>query len=267
MAIPEQIQLGLQAYLEAKQDLLPKRPESVTVGDLPDVNRLISELGPLPEEALLLGLAEDGLPVLLDLVDPAPGTIVVIGEGSSGKTAFLHSLARSADQFHNPGDIQFGAITPFPEEWRPLEDMPNCLGVWPDYHPTAGEFLLRLISWADALITGKQRVLLLLDGLDLMTELSAETRRDLHWLFLHGPERHIWPIVTINARRFDRLSSWADCFHTYIYGHISSEGLARSLTPDPRPDLTSLTAGAQFCLQTGEGWLQFSIQSWKGERG
>jgi hypothetical protein len=265
MAIPEQIQLGFQAYQEVKQELSADRTRPLAVRSLPDVDRMISDIGPLPQEALLLGLAEDGLPVLLDLVDPAPGPILVIGEGGSGKTGFLRSLARSADQFHDPGDIQFGAITPFPDEWKTLETMPGCLGVWPDYHPSAGEFLMRLISWADALIAGKQKVLLLMDGLDLMTEFPAETCRDLRWLCLHGPERHIWPVVTVNARRFDRQAHWADCFHTLIYGHVGSYDLARSLVVDPNADLAALLAGTQFSLQTGEGWLQFSIPSWKGD--
>ena len=264
MTISEQIQLALQAYPEVKRELLSDGSATKQAPGLANFRQALEDLGPLPQEALLLGLAYDGLPVLLDLVDPAPGPILVIGEGGSGKTAFLQSLAHSLDQFQDPGDLQFGTITPFPEEWTHLETLPSCLGIWPDYHPSAGEFLMRLIGWADALTAGKQNIVLLLDGLDLMTRFSAETRRDLHWLLIHGPERHIWPVVTINAGRFDREAPGMDCFHTRIFGHVGQDELARSLVEDPHADLTALTSGNQFGLQSQEGWLCFSIQSLKG---
>lgn len=261
MTISEQIQLAIQAYQEVKEELHPDEPAARPVRGIPTFEQAIAGLGPLPQEALLLGLATDGLPVLLDLVDPALGPILVIGERGSGKTAFLQSLARHSDQFHDPGDLQFGIITPFPEEWTQLETLPGCLGIWPDYHPSAGEFLMRLIGWADALTLGKQNVLLLLDGLDRMTEFTLETRRDLHWLLLHGTERHIWPVVTVNAQRFDGKTLEMDCFHTRIYGHVGQNDLARSLVEDLHADLSDLIAGSQFGLQSQEGWLRFSIQS------
>lgn len=264
MAISEQIQLALQAYQEVKEEL---HPDGLAASPLPafsDIGQVIAGLGPLPQEALLLGLASDGLPVLMDLVDPAPGPVLVLGERLSGKTAFLQSLARQTNPFHDPGDIQFGAITPFPDEWDQLETLPGCLGIWPANHPTAAEFLMRLIGWADALTVGKQNVLLLLDGLDWMTGFSPETRRDLHWLLTHGPERHIWPIVTAEAQRFEEIAPWMDCFHTRIFGHVGQRDLARSLIEDPHADLTALLAGAQFTLHSQEGWLCFSIQSQKG---
>ena len=86
----------------------------------------------LPGGSLLLGLAEDGLPVLLDLYDPAPGPLLVAGDGGSGKTAFLQSLARAAG-LQDSSDIQFGVITPFPEEWISLEF--RGLNVWVSGRP------------------------------------------------------------------------------------------------------------------------------------
>ncbi len=94
---------------------------------------------PVSRGSLLLGLAEDGLPVLLDLYDPAPGPLLVAGDGGSGKTAFLQSLAR-ATGLQDPGDIQFGVVTPFPEEWTAAGDpapMPGGLAGLSSVRPGA----------------------------------------------------------------------------------------------------------------------------------
>jgi len=64
----------LQPEIEAAQQAL--RPGSGQAKPMPVAPSLadsLSELGPLPREALLLGLASDGLPVLLNLCDPHPG--------------------------------------------------------------------------------------------------------------------------------------------------------------------------------------------------
>ena len=50
---------------------------------------------------LQLGVAENGLPVMLDLYNPAPGPLLVAGDGGSGKTAFIQSLALGSD-FQDP---------------------------------------------------------------------------------------------------------------------------------------------------------------------
>ena len=49
----------------------------------------LSKFGKLPNSALFLGIAFDGLPILLNLSDPTPGPILVAGDQASGKRALL----------------------------------------------------------------------------------------------------------------------------------------------------------------------------------
>src|SRR5512138_298602 len=69
----------------------PSQPEPAST----DLSRVLAEIGALPREALFLGIASDGLPVLLNLHDPHPGPMLVIGDEGAGKTAFLQSIAQA----------------------------------------------------------------------------------------------------------------------------------------------------------------------------
>ena len=256
MSTADQFLLALQAYHEIQTELRREEQPLSQLKQTSNADASIAQASSLPGGSLLLGMAEDGLPVLLDLYDPAPGPLLVAGDGGSGKTAFLHSLARSSG-LQNPGDIQFGVLTPFPEEWTALEALPQCLGVWPAYHPSASAFMSQLVSWAQTLPGTRQAVLLLFDGFDLLTGSGVQSQHDLRWLLMYGPERHIWPVITINPARLAHLQTWLDYFHTRVLGKVKHMRNARSLVEDPKVSLGALLPGIQFGLYQFGSWLKF----------
>jgi len=256
MSATDQFLLALQAYQEIRAELhQDEQPIPVT---LPNPKRELAgpQAASIPGGSLLFGMADDGLPVLLDLYDPAPGPILVAGDGGSGKTAFLRSLAR-ATEIHDPGDVQFGVLTPFPEEWIGLETLPNCLGIWPAYHPAAHRFLSQLVNWAETLPETRQVLLLLFDGFDLVAGNGYYARPDLHWLLSHGPERQVWPVVSVNPGRLGHVSSWLDYFHTRVIGRVKQAYNARLLVADRQVNLADLLPGQQFGLSQPHGCLKF----------
>src|SRR4030095_8793993 len=121
------------------------------------------EFGPMPPEALFLGVASDGLPVMLNLYDPVPGPILIAGDSGTGKTALLQSIAVAAGRTHQPEELQFGALTSHSDEWSALEDIPNNVGVFSLLDRSAEDFIHSLASWAHGNKTSRQSVLLLLD--------------------------------------------------------------------------------------------------------
>jgi len=256
MSTPDQFLLALDAYHEIQTELRQQQPPLPVTPQTSKAEAPLEQLAGLPGGSLLLGMAEDGLPVLLDLYDPAPGPLLVAGDGGSGKTAFLHSLARAAG-LQDPGDIQFGVLTPFPEQWTALESLPHCLGVWPAYHPSARLFLSQLVSWAEALPATRQAILLFFDGFDLVSGSQFPSQHDLRWLLLYGPERHIWPVVTINPARLVRLQAWLDYFHTRVLGQVKNMHNARLLLDDPQTALAGLLPGTQFGLSQPNSWIKF----------
>jgi hypothetical protein len=248
--------------LEALTELQPEIAAAVQAKPVPAAPSLadsLSELGPLPREALLLGLASDGLPVLLNLQDPHPGPLLVAADPGAGKTALLQVIAQASTEMHAPSDVQFGVISNHPDEWEHLTGFEQCVGIFPTYHDSAMDFLSSLSGWAHANKGGQQSILLLIDDLESMNDLDFDARQTLRWLLLRGPVRRVWPIITMNAERVSQVEDWLEAFRTRIFGQIRDDHTADRLTGYPGSTLRHIQAGLQFALREGEDWLKFWI--------
>ena len=253
--------------LEALSELQPEIEDALRHGSglpkpvpaAPSLAQSLSELGPLPREALLLGLASDGLPVLLNLHDPHPGPLLLAADPGAGKTNLLQMIAQAAANMHAVGDVQFGVITNYPDEWEHLTALEHCVGIFPTYHNSAIDFLSSLSGWAHANKGSQQSILLLIDDLESMEHIDFEARQTLRWLLLRGPSRRVWPIISMNGERALRVESWLEAFRTRIFGNIQSDRTAENLTGIPGTTLKHLQTGLQFALREGDDWLKFWI--------
>lgn len=223
---------------------------------LPSIHEVLNEFGPMPPEALFLGVASDGLPVLLNLHDPVPGPILAAGDAGTGKTALLQTVAVAAALMHQPQQLQFGVLTSHPDEWNGLENIPNNVGVFPIYHQSSDDFILSLASWAHGNKSSRQSIVLLIDDLDAVTKLDFDARQNLRWLLLRGPARRVWPIITLNPNRMENARPWLEAFHTRVFGPIQNVHLARQMDAE-NAELDSLNIGTQFAMREGERWLRF----------
>jgi len=230
-----------------------RRPTPPSLGDS------LSELGPLPREALLLGLASDGLPVLLNLHDPHPGPLLIAADPGSGKTALLQMIAHASTEMHSPSEVQFGVVTHYPDEWHHFAEVEHCVGIFPTYHDSAIDFFSSLSGWAHANLGSQQSILLLVDDLESMEHIDFDAQQTLRFLLLRGPARRVWPIISMNAERALRVDSWLEAFRTRIFGNIQSDRTAENLTGIPDATLKQLQSGLQFALREGDDWLKFWI--------
>src|SRR5215210_2223988 len=131
---------------ELKQEVEPTRQVTPTPV-LPSLNEVLVEYGPMPYEALFLGVASDDLPVLLNLHDSVPGSILITADPGAGKTTMLQTIALAAGIMHQPHNLQFGVLTNHPDEWNGLEQIPNNVGVFPLNDKSSEDFILSLASW------------------------------------------------------------------------------------------------------------------------
>jgi len=244
---------SIAVMIRARQgikDELADRPEQGGHPALPSLDQVLDGLGPLPPGALFLGMAEDDLPVLLDLFDPSPGPLLVAGGPASGKTRFLRHLACAAAALFQPRELQFGVVSRTPAEWDDLRGLRNCVGIFsPD---GAEDFLVSLSGWAHSRRANRQVVLLLWDGLESAAALDPSARDTLAWLLDHGPERRVWTVATVDPGQAAPVHELAERFPTRLFGRW--EG-----TQAPDEALSGLLAGIQFALQEGSRWVRFWI--------
>lgn len=237
----------------------PDHPQPVPAA--PAMDQILAQIGPLPRQALFLGMASDGLPVMLNLYDPHPGPMLILGDAGAGKTTFLQSLARSLILTHEESDVQFGVITSHLEEWEKVGDTGHRVGVFDVAQTGAQEFILSLASWAHANKDSHQSILILVDDLEPLAKLEMEALQYFRWLLLRGPARRVWPIITVNAERYGQVLAWIEIFRARIFGRVADPRNARALGADPASALDQLAAGSQFTLRENGKWLRFWLPS------
>lgn len=224
---------------------------------LPTLRAVLAEASPLPREALFLGQAEDGLPVLLNLHDPVPGPILITGDQASGKTRLLQTIAHAADLLHPPSDVRYVVITPHPKEWNFFKGNQNNAGVYSTQNSNAEELLQSLVTWAHNNKGEQQSILLLIDDVESTIKLNQQVEQNLRWLFMRGPTRRVWPIVTLNASRAHEMKEWMEFFHTRLFGYVENLEKSTFITGNSAHTLTHLIAGSQFALREGNELLNF----------
>jgi hypothetical protein len=250
--------------LQAEDAASPSLPRPIA----PALGDVLAKIGALPQEALFLGIASDGLPVLLNLHDPHPGPMLVAADAGAGKTAFLQMIAQSVAQSHDPQDVQFAVITNYPEEWAGLDGTPHYAGVYSVGQQRTQDYMQSLAAWAHANKNPRQSTLLLVDDLESVASLDLESIHNFRWLLLRGPSRRVWPIITLSAPRYGQVISWLMNFRTRIFGRVANLRVAEALGAE-NASLDQLEARIEFCLREKDSrsgpagnWLRFWLPSY-----
>lgn len=251
----EQFAIAVQAMREIEKETNGSDPLAGRML-FPALSDAMERLGKLPAMATLLGIAQDGLPLLLRMDLPASGPLLVMGDKGCGKTAFLQTLMQTTLRLHPVRQIGMVTITDFPDEWQRKNLPQPSLGLWPGYERSATEMLFYLSEWARK-GGDDHAILLFFDGLDSILHYELQAQTAFAYLLKEGPRARIWPVVTINAARAAKLPQWIEYFYTRVYGRVSHPELADELTPVPGAPLAGLFPGAEFCLRQRSRWLRF----------
>jgi hypothetical protein len=244
------------AKLAADNDQIHSAP----LPALPSLNSVLAEFAPLPRTALFLGLATDGLPILLNLLDPMPGPLMIVGDRGCGKTNFLRTISSSINGVHSSNEVSFSIISSDLSEWQTFQNSSNCANLLSPGEPDVVSVLHSLVEWAHTNKGAEHISLLLIDRIETLLEIP-ETQPDLRWLLLRGPSRHIWPIVTISSAVAvsEGFRPWLEAFHTRLFGYFHDDHEAQILTGISNISFINLMSGFQFVMREGNDWLPFWI--------
>lgn len=99
--------------------------------DTPEAVRLLplcQRIEHVPPVTAVLGVEQDGTPLLLRLPAPDVAHVLIAGTTGSGKTALARTLLTSLTMFNRQNDVQLILIDPKGRGFAPLADMPHVLG-------------------------------------------------------------------------------------------------------------------------------------------
>ncbi len=189
------------------------------------IKETIDEVGPFTADTLFIGVAEDGLPILLNLEDPTPGAMLFVGDRQTGKMPQLKTIAAALEFTHKPEQIRFAVLTDNRAHWQDVVDSPNIINIFSFYQQNVtAAFLEGLVNWTNVNRQGDQALVLLIENVDKLFYLPREAQANLRWLCKHGAENKVWVIASIETGAFyENPERWENWFETLVYGQINRD--------------------------------------------
>lgn len=218
----------------------------------------------LPLRTAFLGVDINENPLLFDLMDPRPGSVLIVSDRDAGKIRLAKTLFYSL-VFSNPFyEVQFSIISQRTNQWKSEY---NRFGVYfsrltNNYDRPAGRVILdeadRVESRQHGRNEGECRILII-DGFETLPYMDFDIRLNFEWLLEEGPYYQIWPIVIMDSRTAIKERKWVEKFKTRIVGRLNERQLAREISGLPELDSNALINGKEFVVKIGSQGHHFYL--------
>jgi hypothetical protein len=215
------------------------------------LDQVLPGLSGLPQGALVLGLCQDDLPLVIDLADPDSGSVLIASDTGFDNTAFLHCIVAGALALNQPEDLSLHLISPYADELLTFHRQPSFRICYEPYRPEVEVVLEEMVN----LVVGRQRKqtrwpyhVLAVDDLDLLCQsISPQGKLRLQWLVEHGPGAGLWVLGTLDSTYLSEgLAALIERFPSRLLGQICQPNLARSLSRLNGLYLADLTPGEAY---------------------
>lgn len=253
-----------QPQKEAPDELLAQKKQPVDGKDLQD---LLTKNPNLPSQSVILGICDDGLPIALDLNDPAPGSLLVMGDDRQDQLKMLHLVVSSVAGRNSARSIQFLVFSHQPDHWRSWIHESgfdrHCLGVIETNENMVSDWILQAADWTEQRRLGQRSgppVLLVIDSLSFLPGLPYDIRLNFDWMIKEGPPAQVWTLATISTELAASIGSrFLRPFGTRILGRTNSPDVYARLTNLDEQKSFQFTQPGRFLVQAGDQWIQFSL--------
>ena len=173
----------------------------------PTLDEVLDTLGPLPTEAVLMGVVEsDDLPLLFDTSNwtgiVSPNILIWNGEISFLKVVAEFILNRDPNS-QLQDEIEFVVFTNNVEEWDFLMNKTSkiknspCIGVIPFWSEVADQVLLALGNWVHDGYHPNHSVVVLVEGVDNVLKMDTTTKQNFNYILLQGGNKRVFAIGTV----------------------------------------------------------------------
>ena len=235
---------------------------------LPLQRRLTASAGrrgqALPFGSALLGLAEDGAPLLVRLPSPQVAHLLIAGTTGSGKSALLQTLITSLALSHRRSQLGFVLIDPKRRAFGPLAGLPHLLRPVLSEAEEISHTLKALVQLmlardragrlpAAAGRAGEPRAVVVIDELaDLMMMTGKETQQALTRLAQRGREAGIHLVACTQKPASGVVGSLAKAnFPVRLVGRVTSPEEAKVATGYAGTGAERLRGAGDFIAVTG----------------
>lgn len=254
---PDSRQIDTGATQVSTEPSLPGENGHPTLQELIDGDQAVHT------HCIYLGLCEDGLPLTVNLDNPAPGAILIAGDPKSGKTRLLRSILFSAAYINSAADLLFFICTDKPEEYEDIAELENCQEVLRFNDHQLDGLINELSAEVERRRTKPQNpmVILVLDNLDEFIKTTEKPVIDQFFhLIKHGPRYGIWSLASLSSTTYKQVNPLLlDAFRTHLIGYIANPDSASFLSRDTLCPSLELTSGDEFCASVSDSWLRFRV--------
>lgn len=225
---------------------------------------LIRQHPNIPELTAFIGKS-GGMPILFDLEDPRPGSILIVNDHLPFIRKLMTVMMKSLVTYSQPTSLQFVTISHYPEKWMETiqEFDPQysfCAGVSGEYENSAEDWIHYLAKKADDRLSGRNSgptAILFIDDSELINHLNIQTRLNFEWLLANGASSRIWVVSGLDIRKNPDLMHPFDHHKTRIYGHIDRNLSEMKSKIMPAGILEQLQPERNFATKIGSNWVRF----------
>lgn len=246
--------LGLQRWATRPRSELPGLYDSQQIEDE------LRKSGTLSSSCALVGICEDGLPIIIDFTNPAPGSLLIAGDKGSGKKQLIESVLASVSRFSQPGQVKIIMISQETEEIQVNVGEESRR----EFSLDTGSIADLVRSFAEEIERRKinhleEQVQLFVnnDLLSLVAMMDTQTLSLFNKIIKHGPRYRLWTLAGLNSCDIHLLEPRIlEAFRTHFICGIQDKKLAHEFSGNQRLNTRNLDFGSQFFVPYGDQWLR-----------
>jgi len=220
--------------------------------------------GRIPLGAAVLGLADDGAPLLLRLPSPDVAHVLVAGTTGSGKTALLQTMIISLALLHHRRQLQFVVIDSKEHAFESLADLPHLLRpiiTQPAQAVAALADLVKLMEARDQNRVSEPHIVIVIDELADLVQSGGPAEQsveNLSRLLQRGREAGLHVIGATQKPSSTVLGSIVTGnFPVRLIGRVTSADDARVAAGSGGTGAEKLAGRGDFMAVTGPGTIRF----------